>query len=123
MPDLLRWAAGNWEFLVAAATAVMAGGAVLRRVWPFARAWAQFLEDWNGEPDRPGVPGRQGVLARLHTLEAVAAENGYALRELAPNGGRSIKDMVQRIDRRTEHLEQRLDAVERAVVPDQPEDS
>ena len=45
---------------------------------------------------------------------------GRALAELRPNGGSSIKDVVTRIDARTEHLAQRIEAVERVVVPDRP---
>lgn len=28
---------------------------------PFIKAWQNFLIDWNGTPERPGVPARAGV--------------------------------------------------------------
>lgn len=33
------------------------------------RMLREFLEDWNGEQPRPGVPGRLGVMARLQRIE------------------------------------------------------
>lgn len=33
------------------------------------RRWARFMSDWEGEEDRPGVPGRSGVMARLESIE------------------------------------------------------
>ncbi|MBI1757969.1 MAG: hypothetical protein HYR62_01855 [Actinobacteria bacterium] len=49
----------------------------LRRLW-------LLLDDWHGEPPRPGVPARPGVMVRLASIEA----------ELYPNGGTSLKDLV-----------------------------
>lgn len=36
---------------------------------PLFRKLQQFLDDFQGEQDRPGVPGRPGVMKRLETLE------------------------------------------------------
>lgn len=57
-----------------------------------------FLGDWNGEPDRPGVPGHPGVMARLDGIErrVTAVE-----KQLHPNGGSTLADAVQRIERNT----------------------
>ena len=41
----------------------------VRRIRPTARRIEEFLDDWQGEADRPGVPGRLGVMARLQSLE------------------------------------------------------
>lgn len=82
---------------VGAAVGVLVVGAR----WASAR-WrliAEFLEDWRGEPSRPGVPGRAGVLERLEALESATAT---IRAEVTPNGGGSIKDAVRRIDVRTE---------------------
>ena len=54
------------------------------------RTWkklADFLEDWNGEPARPGRPARLGVPERLARIEA----------QLWPNGGSSLHDKVNQI--------------------------
>lgn len=79
-------------WLVAAAGAVTAVGVLWRPVRVAARlvrAVEEFLSDWHGEPGRPGVPARAGVLTRLQVIEA----------ELSYNGGQSVKDAVQRIER------------------------
>lgn len=65
-------------------------------MWKTGRGVANLADDWNGEPDRPGVPGRPGVLQRLARIEA----------ELTLNGGRSLKDAVVRIDDRLVRIEQ-----------------
>lgn len=109
MPDLLLWAAENWALLVAAAGVL----AVAVRAAPRLRRWSRQLDDLFGEPARPGVAARPGVMERL-------ALHDDALRELLPNGGSTIKDTVDRIDVRTEQLAQRVEAVERVVVPDRP---
>lgn len=47
-----------------------------------------LAEDWHGEPDRPGVPGRPGVMVRLASIES----------ELHTNGGGTLRDAVQRTE-------------------------
>ncbi|GIH27605.1 hypothetical protein Aph01nite_59150 [Acrocarpospora phusangensis] len=49
---------------------------------------SDFMDDWNGEPDRPGVPGRLGVMQRLEAIES----------EVKINHGSSLKDAVNRIE-------------------------
>lgn len=55
----------------------------MKRTWRLLR---DFLDDWNGEPDRPGVPGRRGVLERLERLDY----------QVHPNSGTSLRDQVDR---------------------------
>lgn len=38
------------------------------------KAFDEFLADWNGVSDRPGVPGRKGVMVRLADLESGQAD-------------------------------------------------
>jgi hypothetical protein len=96
----------------------------------FKRKWRtnldNFFADWNGTPDRAGVPGREGVLVRMQTIEqgqqATAdelAEQSATLREIVtvlakqgdkidainhelhPNSGKSMRDDLNRLIART----------------------
>lgn len=101
-------------------TALAGLGVGGRWLWRTARKFTTFVDDWIGEDPRPGLPeGRPGVLATLYGLktdaaaaraEAVAARvetaaELAALRErvtaieaqLAPNGGGSLRDAVDRL--------------------------
>lgn len=60
------------------------------------RAVVDMHDDWKGEPDRPGVRGRPGVMERLDRIE----------RELHPNGGSSLRDAVNRVEAKLQgHLD------------------
>lgn len=39
------------------------------KLWPILKKLQQFLDDFQGEEPRPGVPERPGVMKRLETLE------------------------------------------------------
>jgi hypothetical protein len=71
------------------------GGIWHKWVLPFLRRIGYFLEDWNGEPPRPGVPARPGVLEQL---AGVQSEQARVSKELQTNGGSSIKDAVKRTE-------------------------
>lgn len=62
----------------------------------FARL-AQMAEDWQGQPARPedGVPARPGVMLRLSRLENAMLD---VHAQLSPNGGKTIRDAVDRIE-------------------------
>ncbi|WP_062435003.1 hypothetical protein [Herbidospora daliensis] len=47
------------------------GGTWLMRI---IRRIQDFLDDWNGEPARPGVPARPGFPERIAALEAESAQ-------------------------------------------------
>lgn len=78
--------------VAAVTTTVVVGsggaGAALLFIRRFARKMDQFFSDWNGEPARPGVPEKRGVMVRLDVIES----------EISYNHGSSIKDAVHRID-------------------------
>lgn len=78
----------------AVALAVAVGGLAVwagRWVYRILAGTLRFLDDWRGEPARPGVAARPGVLARLQTVEHLVTEvHG----ELYPNGGGSLRDIV-----------------------------
>jgi hypothetical protein len=50
----------------------------------------EFREDWTGVADRPGVPGRPGMMVRMAAIEG----------EFRSNGGGSMRDRVNMIESR-----------------------
>ena len=82
-------------FLIAAFFALK----LWKAVAPVFRAARDFLEDWKGEPDRPGVKGRAGVMARLGSIE----------HELHPNSGLSMRDAINRTEKQSKELGDKLD--------------
>lgn len=70
-----------------------------KRVKKWMSTWENFMDDWFGEQERPGVPGRQGVMERLHNIEL----------EVKPNGGGSMKDAVNRIETSLRQIDSRLE--------------
>lgn len=68
---------------------------------PLVRQVREFSEDWKGEPGRPGVPCRPGMMQRLESVEADLKRVKY---EVTPNGGGSahdaLMDAIQESDRK-----------------------
>lgn len=87
-----QWLTALTALLVAAAGCVLFVG---RRLWHMITRVLRFLDDWNGEPPRPGQPARPGVMARLQVVEDTMAK---VLAETRPNGGFSLRDDVSRIE-------------------------
>lgn len=50
----------------------------------------KFRRDWEGEPGGPGRDAVPGVMERLNRLDG----------ELSNNGGSSLKDAIERIEKR-----------------------
>jgi hypothetical protein len=76
-------------------------------VLKYGRRIMQMVEDFNGEPERPGVPAKPGVMERLQTLDAQVA---VVHAEVNYNHGGSIKDVVDRIEGDVKSIHERLDA-------------
>lgn len=53
-----------------------------------------LLEDWHGEPARPGVPGRLGVMERLNRIEKTVNSAAF---NSQPNHGTSAYDEHTRL--------------------------
>ena len=94
--DLITVAPWLGAFFVAA----FFGIKLWRCVAPVFRMFREFLEDWKGEPDRPGVKGRAGVMARLGSIE----------HELHPNSGLSMRDAINRTEKQGKDMGEKLDA-------------
>jgi hypothetical protein len=85
--------------LAAAGAIVTPVVVIFRWAHPIAKQLTNFLEDWFGEPERPGVAAKPGVLLRLVKIE----------RELRPNGGSSMRDAVNRVEATGDETSKRLD--------------
>jgi hypothetical protein len=88
--------------LVVWCVAITAIAGVIALVWRLTRGMrhlaarlGDLVDDWTGVPGRPGVPGHEGVMARLGSIEdrLTAVEH-----ELHPNSGASLRDAVNRIE-------------------------
>lgn len=85
----IGWLDGLLLVIGVASIILGAVAAVTRSLRPLVHGVGQFLEDWNGEPERPGVsPAKPGVMARLSAIE----------HELHPNGGSSMRDAIDRLE-------------------------
>ena len=58
----------------------------------------KFRRDWEGEEAEPGRDKVPGVMERLNRLDG----------ELSNNGGSSLKDAVQRIEKKLNSIERKL---------------
>lgn len=64
------------------------------RIKKWVATWESFMEDWSGEEARPGRDRVPGVMERLNDIDG----------ELKRNGGSSIKDSVDRIEKTVDTL-------------------
>jgi hypothetical protein len=91
-----------WGGVATAATGLAAAlWRFLRGVMHTARRAEQFMDDWYGEPARPGVPERPSMMERVSGIEA---RLGRVEHELHPNDGASLRDAVDRTNRRLARL-------------------
>ena len=92
------------------AAAVVAVGSALVMLWKlikpicdrvhkFMDAWDAFLRDWAGEPASPGRSAVPGVMERLNRIDG----------ELKRNGGSSMKDTLNRVDKKLGQIDARLE--------------
>lgn len=76
-----------WTVIAWGGVLALAWG-VVRKVWPLLKKLADFLDDVMGEPERPGVPARLGLMERVMRVE----------HELFPNSGKSLRDQTNRME-------------------------
>ncbi|MCP2168140.1 hypothetical protein [Goodfellowiella coeruleoviolacea] len=77
--------------------ALAAVWAVVVRVARVGRKLSHVADDWLGEPERDGVPARPGVMERLAAIEQRVTVIEH---EVRPNSGASLRDAVDRVERR-----------------------
>lgn len=64
------------------------------RIFPWMRKIMHFIDDVAGEPERPGVPARPGLMERVTTIESSLEQVRH---EVTTNHGSSLKDAVKDI--------------------------
>jgi hypothetical protein len=82
-------------WLVGLAAGLGALGWLVTKAWRGLRGIGHLVDDLRGEPARPGVPERPGIMSRLATLEQDVSR---VRSEVTPNGGGSMRDAVNRIE-------------------------
>lgn len=84
----------------------------------FIKRVVHFFDDYFGEEERPGVDARPGFSERLGKIEsclekvdskfkAIEYKVEHIQAELMPNHGSSLRDAINRIEERLEHVERR----------------
>lgn len=82
----------------------------------FTKKIIHFFDDFLGEEERPGVAARPGFSERMGHLEDTISKVDERLdliefkittidKELQPNSGLSVRDAINRIEKRIESLE------------------
>lgn len=101
--DALMWLTG-----LATTLTILLGGwfSVVKFIKPmwkrlnkWVTTWEQFMEDWAGTEERPGRSAVPGVMERLNNIDG----------ELKKNGGKSVKDTVNRIEKRLVEGDKKID--------------
>ena len=77
-----------------------------RKVNKLFDTWSSFTRDWNGEPEEPGREAVPGVMQRLNKLDG----------ELSHNGGSSVKDTVDRLEKNQDRLFRKFEEAEEQRV-------
>lgn len=63
-----------WDVVIDPLALLALAGFGIRAWRRFDKKFAQFHEDWNGTPGRPGVPPRAGVMERLSMIEVAQVD-------------------------------------------------
>ena len=79
---------------------------LIKKVWPLLKKLSDFLDDVAGEPARPGVAARAGLMERVQRIE----------HELFPNSGKSLRDQTNRIEGMLEKDDARIATLERLAA-------
>ena len=89
-----------WTLAMWGVGIVMVWG-LIKKVWPLLRKLGDFLDDVAGEPARPGVPARAGLMERVQRIEY----------ELFPNSGKSMRDQIDRMEELLNNDNERIGAL------------
>jgi hypothetical protein len=91
-----------WTTVTTIVTTLGTIGVVVAPFWKwvrnFTKSWELFMRDWSGEEARPGHDKEPGVMERLNNLDG----------QFKKNGGGSMKDSLDRIERKISSIDKRL---------------
>lgn len=82
---------------------------VVAKVYPTVRKLQTLIDDWVGEPSRPGVPAKPGVMERLGRLEQVSESTNYHVQ--ANHGGSAYDRLYGRVENLDETVGKRVDEI------------
>lgn len=88
--------------IIVLVTAIKMLSKPMRAVKGFFCWMNKFRRDWEGESGDDGRDAVPSVMARLNVLDG----------ELSRNGGKSLKDVVVRLETKLDKLGKRLDVIE-----------
>jgi hypothetical protein len=71
------------------------------------------MRDWKGDIKSDGRAATPGVIARLEQLESGLRT---VKAEVKPNGGKSLKDVVNRIETRLEEGNQKFESLDSRIT-------
>lgn len=89
-----------WTLAMWGVGIVMVWG-LIKKVWPLLKKLSDFLDDVAGEPARPGVAARAGLMERVQRIE----------HELFPNSGKSLRDQTDRMEELLNNDNERIGAL------------
>jgi len=87
------------EWIVLSAAAASGLGYFGNKFFKLFKTWFEFIQDWNGTEDRPGVVERL-ELGHLR-FEHLDEEIRIIKAELFNNHGTSLRDAIDRIEKNT----------------------
>lgn len=96
-----------WVELATLLISVVGVAAFAFKVAKWTRRAGHFLDDWFGEEARPGHPARPGVVERMERVE----------KQLVSNGGESLRDAINRIEKTLGGIDSRVAGLERKISP------
>ena len=101
-------------WLVAVVVIAAAGTWAVKRLGPPLRKFGHLIDDLVGEPERPGVSARPGLMERMEAVEGGLRDQGVTLalvkHEVLPNTGTSMNDSVRRTEAHASKVEAKVDA-------------
>lgn len=82
------------------------------KLFKVAQRFIHFLDDYFGTEERPGVERKPGVAERLKNIEDnlgyLCVRVDTVEKELQPNHGTSLRDSINRIEKRVLDLEDEI---------------